>query len=156
MRTSLIPPSQIYNDAIYSGKYDFNIQHTKGDLAQCFIKATISTGLTAVVIKNDLGSRLLSSIRLHNGSSTIAYTNPYHFTARLDMADDTLYSKISTGIRPQANAFSTGTGVVVLYIPLWFWFSESLDLALELLNRKQLFIEITTSEDRNAMGMSVD
>lgn len=150
-------PSDIENNANYSGKYQFKLNHTLGSLLQVFVKAKLSTGTVSNVIKNNFGQKLLKSARIHNGSSTICNDNPYNSIARLDLLYDasSLYFKISDSVQPSSTAFEDSVYVYV-YIPLFFFFSDSLDSALDLMNRDQLYLEIITNSSKEAMGMTTD
>ncbi len=153
-RVTKTPPSIIYENSIYSGKYDFLLNHNIGDLYQIYIKGILSTSNTACSIKSDFGLKLLKSIRLHNNVSTVASLSVASQIARMDLANFDLYSKVHPGIQPANGVFASGP--VIVYIPCFFFFSDEQSNALDLYGRKQLYLEIVTNSSKESMGMSID
>jgi hypothetical protein len=147
--------SNIYENDIYNGRYEFLLSHTNGHLEQCFIKATLSTGNVATTVKSNFGLKIFKSIRLHDGASTLALCTSFSNVARTDLLiGGVLEDRITSSTQPTAGAFLAGD--VVLYIPLMFWFSDSVLHSLDMLNRNQLYIEVITNNNKGDMGLSVD
>lgn len=150
-------PTQVYNDAIDSGKYEFSLSRTDGPLVRAFIKATVRTS-AAVVIGNqtEYGFRLLDTIRFHNGVSTIQTLNFRNSIARYDaILSYELYEKIKTGVSTSGANFGLGNIDVVLFIPLFFSFGDSLEHAFDV-SKAQYFIEITTAKNSASRAMSIN
>lgn len=144
-----------FNDAIFSGNYNFKLNHNYGVLKQLFIKATLSTSNNATTLKTPFAALLFSNVSLKTETSTLQKITPVYSTARLDNLYTTgLYQKIIAGVQPSAAGFTSGTNIVTAYLPLFFWFSDLEDSALDMHGRKQLYVEITTNSTTTAMGMS--
>lgn len=154
-RTIKTSVSAIYEDQIYNGRYEFELLKTYGDLSQCFIKATLSTGNVSAVVKSNFGLKLFKSVRLHDGASTLALITPFSNIARVDLlGGEALEERITSSTQPDLGAFLAGD--VVLYIPLMFWFSDTIENSLDLFGRNPLFIEIITNDSKGSMGISED
>lgn len=148
-------PYMTYDGTIYNSKYDFQIDHNKGDLYQVFLKATLSTSLVATTIKGVLGTKLFKRIRLHDGSSTLQTINPFIFQARVDLVNSEVMGDRYDYALRNMNAFSAGD--VVIYCPVPFFFSDDKKRPLDLFARKkQLFVECITNGTRESLGLNQD
>ena len=143
--------SETSNTTAHQGNYKFKLNHNMGNLKQLYIKATL-TRAGAITPTLPLAPLLLKTITLRTDTTTLQTITPTYTLSRIDMLSGTgLANKLAAGI----NAGSAGTfpGTVVVFMPLFFWFSDDATNPLELFGRKQLYVEITENSQHD-MGIN--
>ena len=144
--------------AIYGQKTLYNIPRNFDNLAQMHIKVYLSTGSVASTEEAALSTRIFQSIVLRTKSGTILQTlDPNIILARLDeLSGTSLATQIAPGLVSSPTLNSIVTTIATCYVPLFFFFSDSMLSFLKTRNLEPLELECTVNTDKDAMGLSVD
>ena len=141
---------------LYSKRVAFNIPRSAYDnLAQLYIKCTLSTGLVASTVETYFATKIFKSIILKTKKGTELQTiSPEYSQARIDEVFDTeLYTHLAVGLEPDVT-FLSGSPTCV--IPLFFFFSQDPSVFLKTRSLEQLEVELVVNDSKESMGMSVD
>lgn len=145
-------------NSIYGEINTIQVPKEFNNLAQLYIKVTLSTGLAAVTIREagEFAARIFSRITLRNKSQTeIQHITPEYTLKRIfEISGTPLYTKITSGISVDDVDFTLGD--VVVYVPLFFFFSENYINFLPNRELEQLELEFITNESAASMGMSIN
>ena len=140
---------------IYNKKVAFDIPREYDNLSQLYLKVTLSTGSVACDVDSYFATKIFKEIQLRTKQGTVLQTlNPQYLSARLDEIYSTgLYTNIALSIEPD-QLFVNGDPTC--FVPLFFFFSESIETALRTRSLEALEIVATTNNDYGSMGLSID
>jgi len=137
---------------IYSNTFSVDIPRSYDNLSQLYIKLTLSTGLAAITPASMLATKIFKKITLRTKrGTTIQKLTPEYIQARIGELEGTpLYTKIESSI-DSSSLFSAGS--VVVYVPLFFFFSENENVFLNTRKYEQLELEMQFNDTSELMGM---
>ena len=150
-----IANSQVLSSgSLYSKRMIFDIPKSYDNLAQLYIKATLSTGDVLATMETYFGAKLFKNVYLKTKKGTVLQNVFVEYTvARLDeLADSQLMTKINAGLEADGD-FSAGSQTVI--VPLFFFFSNE-NAFLKTRDLEQLELECVVNESKESMGMDVD
>jgi hypothetical protein len=148
-------PKNFSTGVLYNKRFTFDIPKEYDNLSQLYIKATLSTNSTASTVETYLAAKLLREINLRTKQGTILQTIlPFYTHMRIDeIYGSELYNCIAQGTEPD---ITFASGSPTCFIPLFYFFSESLYTSLSTRSLEPLEIECLTNFDKGTMGLSVD
>jgi hypothetical protein len=140
---------------IYRKKFIYDIPREYDNLAQLFIKCTLSTGDVATTPETLFATKIFETIVLRTKNGTTLQTiTPRYTNGRVSETTGTpLYNYLQESIDPSGAAPFAQTEVV--YVPLFFFFSEKITTFLNTRNLEQLELECTVAANKENMGMTV-
>lgn len=142
--------------AIYNKKFTMDIPRSYDNLAQLYIKCYLGTGLDFATYDTDIGTKIFKKIVLQTSKGTVLQTiTPEYIQMRIDeYKDSQLYTRLSSCIYPDTTF--TASEEVEVYVPLFFFFSNSENLFLNTRNLEQLQLFLQTNDSKEAMSLSID
>jgi hypothetical protein len=140
--------------SIYNSKMTFSIPRQYNNLAQAFIKCTLTT-VGAALPKSELGTRIFKQIVLQTRNGTILQDiRPLYSLTRIDeLTDSPTYNYVQNAIDPEGD-FEDNS--VTLFLPVFSFFSDSPNsfLATRLLEPLELLCYTNISKE--SMGLETD
>ena len=145
---------------IGSSTTDFNKTHIidipreYDNLAQINLKLSLTTDADNSNRSSYWACKIFKEIRLQckRNKSVLQTIYPEYTLARIYSSSAEQKAQIEEAIDP-VPAFNTLTPASTLYIPLFFWFSESPELFLRTRHLEQLELVLITNDDEASMGL---
>lgn len=143
------------SSGVYNQTFNIEIPREYNNLAQLYVKCTLSTNGVSTTVESYLGTKIFRSIRIKtkNGTTLQKFT-PMYLQSRIDQLWlSPIYSYLQVSMMPDI-AFSAGSPTV--FVPLFCFFSESELSFLQTRHLEQLEVEFITNRNKGAMGLSND
>ena len=153
-----IVPSAFYNsNEIYNKSFSFDIPRTYNELSQLYIKCYLSTNsaVAALIDEPFFSTKIFKkiSIRTKQGVTLQTITPSYTYPRSCALIDSANWSFIEANMQPSSLDFSAAE--VTCVVPLFFFFSESVNSFLQTRLLESLEIYCETNDGFLSMGMDI-
>jgi len=137
---------------VYNYEHSFDIPRSYDNLAQLYIKLTLSTGNVDITEASMFATKIFKKIILRTKrQTTLQMLTTEYIQARIGELDGSpLYTKIEASI-DSSDDFVNGD--VVVYVPLFFFFSENENVFLNTRKLELLELQTFTNDSSELMGM---
>ena len=155
--TKAISSTNFGSQSVYNNTFSVEIPRSFDNLAQVYVKCTLSNGSVASTAESYLGTKIFKYIRIRTKNGLVLQTfTPRYLQSRMDQVfDSPIYTYLALGVQPDV-AFTIGGADPTLFVPLFPFFSESELTFLRTMSMEQLEIQFVTNSSKEAMGLSVD
>lgn len=148
------PNPSIGSSSLYSRQFTFDIPRIYDNLAQMYIKCTLSTGRVPSTVETYFATKIFKYMIIRDKISRteICTITPQYTSARIDELYNTpLFTHLNNSIEPSVE-FNAGDPVV--FVPVFAFFSEKVQTFLRTRSLSPLEIECIVNDDFESMGMS--
>ena len=149
----VLPGQTLNGNPIYNKRFLFDIPREYDNLAQVYIKCTLTTGLLTNS-ESYLGAKIFKEIYLKTKNGVVLQKiTPKYTSARLDELNNTpLENILNASIEPDTDFTTPAT----LFVPCFLFFSENVNSFLKTRSLEKLEIEVCTNVNKESMGMDQD
>lgn len=152
-----INPSVFYNsNEIYNKSFSFDIPRTYNELSQLYIKCFLSTNEEVAVVSTTFFSTKIFKkivIRTKQGITLQTINPTYTYQRACALYGSSNWSFIENNMQPSSLDFSDSE--VYCVVPLFFFFSESVNSFLQTRMLESLELYCETNNDFTSMGMDI-
>lgn len=138
---------------VYGRRFTLEIPKEYDNLAQLYVKCTLSTGNAASTVKTYLATKIFKYIRIRTKNGLVLQTfTPRYLQSRIDeVYNDPIYTYLQLQVEPD-RTFASGDPTV--FVPIFAFFSESENTFLRTRSLEQLEVEFIVNDTKESMGMS--